>query len=263
MTASGRFIAVLHLRRSKGSRLPASSREPPSRPDRRGCLPLRTQGRSEISGYETRGLARSREEAGYPGVFPRGSAVHAYWVERCVGFTAVNSDGRRLGRVRRVARAADGTTLIVAGRLGNRSFSSQAVQSVSPRESVIFVSQRPVSDCERDQAGSNWRDETLPWFELLALADTAGARAGRRRRARARASIGRAWAAFATTVRASSSAWRAVSGAWKTVARWSLALLQASRERLARLLFRLARAVEPGSSWPHEDTAELASSDYD
>jgi hypothetical protein len=217
------------------------------------------QGRSEISGYEPRGLARSRGEADYPGVFARGSAVHAYW-------WSAASDSRPL-TVMDVALAVSAG--LRAARMEPRSssarqskLSSQAVESVSPRESLIFVSQRPVSDCERKQAGSNWRDETLPWFEPPALAHTAGAPGGCRRRARGpAANIGRGWAVVTTTARASSSAWRAVSGAWKSLASWSLALLQAIRQRLARLLFRLAHAVEPGSSWPHEDTAELASRD--
>ncbi len=97
-----------------------------------------------------------------PRVFNRGSAVHAYWVRRCVGFEAIDPTGRPLGRVHAVER--DRNELVLARRFRRQNVPAVAVQSVWPTDEIVLVGD-PASPAED---GASAGEETLAWFDLVA-----------------------------------------------------------------------------------------------
>jgi hypothetical protein len=106
--------------------------------------------------------------------FGRGSAVREYWLERCQGFSAVRSDGRPLGRVKRVESRMEGTFLRLTG-VRARAVPIGAVDTVWPGASVLMISDEEVDGGSGKAAWSRahperpaWEDETLPWWELFA-----------------------------------------------------------------------------------------------
>jgi hypothetical protein len=125
-------------------------------------------------------MATSRFKTGAPSVrtstrpgFGRGSAVREYWLERCQGFSAVGTDGRPLGRVKRVELNMEGTFLRLTGVRG-RTVPLSAVDTVWPAESILLISNEECgerSSVMRDvghRTRPAWEDETLPWWELVA-----------------------------------------------------------------------------------------------
>jgi hypothetical protein len=104
-------------------------------------------------------MATSRFKTDTPSVqsdtrpgFGRGSAVREYWLERCQGFSAVRSDGRALGRVKRVENRIDGTFLRLAG-VRARTIPLASVETVWPGASLLLI-----SDGEVDESSSlAWR----------------------------------------------------------------------------------------------------------
>ena len=106
--------------------------------------------------------------------FGRGSAVREYWLERCQGFSAVRSDGRPLGRVKRVESRMEGTFLRLTG-VRARAVPIGAVDTVWPGASVLMISDGEVDGGSGKAPWSGahperpaWEDETLPWWELFA-----------------------------------------------------------------------------------------------
>ena len=105
--------------------------------------------------------------------FGRGSAVRAYWLERCQGFSAVRSDGRPLGQVKRVESRIEGTFLRLTG-VRARAVPIGAVDTVWPGASVLMISDEAVDGpgkaawSEAHLERPAWEDETLPWWELFA-----------------------------------------------------------------------------------------------
>jgi len=128
-------------------------------------------------------MATSRFKTNTPSVqsdnrpgFGRGSAVREYWLERCQGFSAVRSDGRPLGRVKRVENRMDGTFLRLAG-VRARTIPLASVETVWPGASLLLISDVEVDEGSRFAMRSQaprtrpaWEDETLPWWELVAEA---------------------------------------------------------------------------------------------
>jgi hypothetical protein len=125
-------------------------------------------------------MATSRFKNGAPSVqtrtrpgFGRGSAVREYWLERCQGFSAVGTDGRPLGRVKRVELNMEGTFLRLTGVRG-RTVPLSAVETVWPAASILLISNEECgerSSVVRDvgqRTRAAWEDETLPWWELVA-----------------------------------------------------------------------------------------------
>jgi hypothetical protein len=126
-------------------------------------------------------MATSRFNADAPSVqtdaragFGRGSAVREYWLERCQGFSAVATDGRRLGRVKRVEVRVEGTFLRLTG-MRAREIPVGAIETVWPSAAVLTISadgadagSRPAMREERRSKRPAWEDETLPWWELFA-----------------------------------------------------------------------------------------------
>jgi hypothetical protein len=106
--------------------------------------------------------------------FGRGSAVREYWLERCQGFSAVRTDGRPLGRVRRVETRIEGTFLRLTG-IWRREVPVSAIDTVWPSASVLTISAEE-ADADRPKVAGEvehrerpaWEDETLPWWELFA-----------------------------------------------------------------------------------------------
>lgn len=125
-------------------------------------------------------MATSRFKTNIPSVqsdtrpgFGRGSAVREYWLERCQGFSAVRSDGRQLGRVKRVENRMDGTFLRLAG-VRARTIPVASVETVWPGASLLLISDVEVDESCRLSMRSDthhtrpaWEDETLPWWELV------------------------------------------------------------------------------------------------
>lgn len=110
--------------------------------------------------------------------FGRGSAVREYWLERCQGFSAVRSDGRPLGRVKRVESRMEGTFLRLTG-VRARAVPIGAVDTVWPGASVLMISDEEVDGGSARAAWSRahperaaWEDETLPWWELFDEGDS-------------------------------------------------------------------------------------------
>jgi hypothetical protein len=106
--------------------------------------------------------------------FGRGSAVREYWLERCQGFSAVRTDGRPLGRVKRVESRMDGTFLRLNG-IRARAVPISSVDTVWPGASVLLISDEDVDRGSGKSAWGRahperpaWEDETLPWWELFA-----------------------------------------------------------------------------------------------
>jgi hypothetical protein len=114
--------------------------------------------------------------------FGRGSPVCDYWLERCQGFEAVGSDGRRLGRVRRF-ETPHGDAFLRLGRLRSRVVPVSAVEIVWPAASLLLIADPGtpkedvgtpdpsiwVTDAHLATSTSRprWEDETLPWWELV------------------------------------------------------------------------------------------------
>ena len=134
--------------------------------------------------------------------FGRGSPVCDYWLERCQGFEAVGSDGRRLGRVRRF-ETPHGDAFLRLGRLRSRVVPVSAVEVVWPAASLLLIAdpdtakedvgtpdpsisdpgprEAPQGASSLDRVGGwvtdahlptstsrpRWEDETLPWWELV------------------------------------------------------------------------------------------------
>jgi hypothetical protein len=99
--------------------------------------------------------------------------VREYWLERCQGFCAVRTDGRPLGRVKRVEVNMEGTFLRLTGVRG-RAVPLSAVDTVWPAESVLLISnsnhvQRSSVVVRQEEVGARpgWEDDTLPWWELV------------------------------------------------------------------------------------------------
>ncbi len=126
-------------------------------------------------------MATSRFKTGAPSVqtntrrpgFGRGSAVREYWLERCQGFCAVRTDGRPLGRVKRVEVNMEGTFLRLTG-VRRRMVPLSAVDTVWPAESVLLISNEEYGERSRvvvrkewHRTRPAWEDETLPWWELV------------------------------------------------------------------------------------------------
>jgi hypothetical protein len=106
--------------------------------------------------------------------FGRGSAVREYWLERCQGFSAVGTDGRPLGRVKRVEVRMEGTFLRLTG-IRAREVPVAAIDTVWPSASVLTISAEGAGAGSRKAVGKElhserpvWEDETLPWWELFA-----------------------------------------------------------------------------------------------
>ena len=98
--------------------------------------------------------------------------MREYWLERCQGFSAVRSDGRPLGRVKRVENRMDGTFLRLAG-VRTRMIPLASVETVWPGASLLLISDVEVDKSSRLAMRSEaprtrpaWEDETLPWWEL-------------------------------------------------------------------------------------------------
>ena len=108
--------------------------------------------------------------------FGRGSPVCDYWLERCQGFEAVGSDGRRLGRVRRF-ETPYGDAFLRLGRLRSRVVPVSAVEVVWPAASLLLIAD---PDTPEEDVGTTstsrprWEDETLPWWELVQDDDAGG-----------------------------------------------------------------------------------------
>jgi hypothetical protein len=109
--------------------------------------------------------------------FGRGSAVREYWLERCHGFSAVGSDGRPLGRVKRIEIRMEGAFLRLTG-IRAREVPVAAIDTVWPSASVLMISAERTGARSRQAAGREvdserpaWEDETLPWWELFADGD--------------------------------------------------------------------------------------------
>jgi hypothetical protein len=159
-----------------------------------------------------------------------------------VGFTVVDRDGRRLGRVRRAEDETD--ELIVARRLGRRRVDVAAVDSIWPHEGIILVSDASNGVSAPDRSGAAG-DETLPWFDLPGAAPAADEP---RKRAPHLIAV-RAHEAWTTIRRAIRSGVRATSEAIGRDSRrfrvWVAERIHVTRRRCARGLIRLAAAVEP------------------
>jgi hypothetical protein len=97
--------------------------------------------------------------------------VREYWLERCQGFSAVGTDGRPLGRVKRVELNMEGTFLRLTGVRG-RTVPLSAVDTVWPAESILLISNEECGERSVRDVGQRtrpaWEDETLPWWELVA-----------------------------------------------------------------------------------------------
>jgi hypothetical protein len=105
--------------------------------------------------------------------FGRGSAVREYWLERCHGFSAVGTDGRPLGRVKRVDVRIEGTFLRLTG-IRAREVPVAAIETVWPSASVLTISAEGAGAGSTKPVGKElhserpaWEDETLPWWELF------------------------------------------------------------------------------------------------
>ena len=159
-----------------------------------------------------------------------------------MGFTVVDRDGRRLGRVRRAEDEAD--ELIVARRLGRRRVHVAAVDSIWPHEGIILVSDASNGVSAPDRSGAA-ADETLPWFDLPAAVPAAHEPKKRHLHGIAV----RADERWTTLRRAIRSGVRATSEAVGRDARrfrvWVAERILVTRRRCARGLIRLAAAVEP------------------
>lgn len=94
-------------------------------------------------------------------------------LKRSQGFFAVRSDGRPLGRVKRVENGMDGTFLRLAG-VRARTIPLAWVETVWPGASLLLISDVEVDESSRLSMRSEahrtrpaWEDETLPWWELV------------------------------------------------------------------------------------------------
>lgn len=106
--------------------------------------------------------------------FGPGSAVREYWLERCQGFSAIRTDGRPLGRVKRVEVRMEGTFLRLTG-IRAREVPIAAIDTVWPSASVLTISAEGPDAGSQKALGKElhserpaWEDETLPWWELHA-----------------------------------------------------------------------------------------------
>jgi hypothetical protein len=72
-----------------------------------------------------------------PRCFERGSPVLDYWLERCSGFTVVDPTGRRLGTVKRLEPGPDGPTLVMGMR--GRALPASEISAVWPQERFLVV----------------------------------------------------------------------------------------------------------------------------
>jgi hypothetical protein len=178
----------------------------------------------------------STGEPDLPRVFGRGSPVHAYWVERCVGFTAVEADGRRLGRIRRVEPAAPEAMLVI-GRFRRRTVPATAVESVWPRESVVLIAEPEANGRARAERDDRYGD-TVPWFELAPVDATPPEKAA------SAAAAARVGAVVRAAGGVTAGCGRSLRDAGRTVARWTRVRVRGLRRRTAAFLFRLARAVD-------------------
>ena len=225
-------------------------------------------------------MATSRFKTDTPSVqsdsrpgFGRGSAVREYWLERCQGFSAVRSDGRPLGRVKRVENRMDGTFLRLAG-VRARTIPLASVETVWPGASLLLISDVEVDESSRFAMRSEvprtrpaWEDETLPWWELVPEAPNSSrysnllmvGAALSTTSASARSVIERATSAFATQLGRQTERSRTLTRAVaQTARRFTLAALDAAysarrqasksatkttrrlRRRLALTLFAIA-----------------------
>ena len=190
--------------------------------------------------------------------FGRGSPVCDYWLERCQGFEAVGSDGRRLGRVRRF-ETPRGDAFLRLGRLRSRVVPVSAVEIVWPAASLLLIADpdspkedvgspdpglregAPRGASSLDRAGGyvtdahlatstsrpRWEDETLPWWELVPD-DEAGDEASK---PPGRSSLlGRRWTVMQPYVSGG-------RGAVRELSRW----MSEHAQRLVALLLRRAR----------------------
>jgi hypothetical protein len=210
-------------------------------------------------------------------VFGRGSPVREYWLQRCVGFKVIRTDGRPLGRVSKIESGPEGAFLRLTG-LRSRVIPLSAVDKVWPAASLLGIAgsetyegARPQRDAAvtahgthrfvetgghsfqgADGSSARWEEDTIPWWDLEPPANslranhswavvrrTAGhVRSGSRNRARG----------LARTLRRQGRAvQQAAHAALKAIqARWAIARSRgadiAARGRLmvGRLFVRLA-----------------------
>jgi hypothetical protein len=119
--------------------------------------------------------------------FGRGSPVREYWLERCDGFEAIATNGKRLGPVTRIQTPSGGVFLRLGGRR-SRVVPAAAVERVWPGACMLVIAEEDVS-LEREttaatapeSAGARaaeehgastaatlrWEDDTLPWWDLI------------------------------------------------------------------------------------------------
>ena len=201
--------------------------------------------RSRMSEDEGRPVLEHTQHDSGPGVFERGSPVHAYWLERCTGFAVVDARGREIGRVRRADRERN--ELIVIRRVRKRRVSMAAVQSVSPRDTIIHVPE--LSRCTGPAVTpvAAVGEETLPWFDLIG-----GEAASDERRNPLLGWIRQRPLTFLHTIDARTR--KATRSGLVEASRIATALRHRTtklayelRGRCARGLIRLAHAVEPRS----------------
>jgi hypothetical protein len=198
-----------------------------------------------------------RRLAGMRGyAFSRGDHVHAYWVERCVGFTAFDSRGRRLGRVRRVVPGPDATRLEIKG-VKSRIVAARTVESIAPHDSLLVISHNGEAEDPAHSDRSAWRENTLPWFDIVASDGVTTARPPIREsndvrtpawRARLhreiRSHANRLSAASTTFVETVKSTSRAIRRRGAVLRSWPVSAQRASRQTLARLLRNLAAKLD-------------------
>jgi hypothetical protein len=198
-----------------------------------------------------------RRLAGMRGyAFSRGDHVHAYWVERCIGFTAFDSRGRRLGRVRRVVPGPEATRLEIKG-VKSRIVATTTVESIAPHDSLLVISYNGEAEDPVYSDRSDWRENTLPWFDIVASdgvrtarppigeskdARTHPRRARLHRAIRSQANrVSAAWTTFVETVK---SATRAVQQRGAILRSWPVSAQRALRQTLSRLLRNLAAKLD-------------------
>jgi hypothetical protein len=191
--------------------------------------------------------------------FGPGSAVRAYWLSRCVGFQLLEPDGRLAGTVADVRVEGNERFLVCRHHLRRFTVKADAVESVWPADCLLVLGD------ETSEVGNGSPVERAPVdvSEREKLSDSVEAPRAHARQVletRATAALQGLAALLAAAARGAHRALVLLALLLGSARRWTASGLRRARSGgaafvldlrrgLARVLLRLARALEPDG--PH------------